>query len=61
MAETMSEAATGRRNRRVDGRAASLPPILTLSEFVAEMERDYGNRVELKALKAAIRETEPNE
>ena len=61
MAETMSEATKGRRNRRTKRRAAPLLPIVTLRQFVAEMEREYGDRAELKALKAAIGEPRPNE
>ncbi len=57
----MNQAATGWRRRRTDRRAAPLPPILTLGEFVAEMERKYGDRAQVKALKAAIGETKPNE
>jgi len=32
------------------------PPILTLREFVAQMERDYGSSVCLDALRAAMEE-----
>ncbi len=34
-----------------------LPEILTLREFVAQMERQYGDRLDLRALRAAMEET----
>ena len=35
-----------------------LPEILTLREFVAQMERQYGDRLDLRALRAAMEETQ---
>lgn len=32
------------------------PPILTLREFVAQMERDYGSSLNLDALRGAMEE-----
>jgi hypothetical protein len=41
--------------------AESLPPILTLREFEAEMERKYGTRAKRKGLKSLIGEAKANE
>jgi hypothetical protein len=57
----MNGARKGRRRRRAEKSPATLPPILFLEEFVAEMERQYGDRLDLSVLKAAMVETKPHE
>ncbi len=37
-----------------DWRDLPLPRLMNLREFVAEMERQYGDRLDLRALRAAL-------
>lgn len=36
-----------------------LPPILTLEDFLAQLEREYGRTPRLDALRAIIKDEEP--
>jgi len=39
--------------------AAPLPPIVSLREFVEQIEQEYGGAIPMQAVRAAMEEAEP--